>query len=211
METRNCQNCKASFTIDSEDFNFYAKMQVPAPTFCPLCRAERRLAVRNERRLFKVKDAFTGKDIFSLYPSEGGSKSVTEEEWFNDDWDAMSYGREYDFSKPFFEQILELKKEVPVFSLRVEFMVNSPYSANATALKNAYLLFNSNNSEDCMYGNATDFSKDCVDNSHINHPATSGFAEIVLVVMIVLAVPICVKHHIAYSTSNTQKKNMKVK
>ena len=48
-------------------------------------------------------------------------------------------------------------------------MINSPYSANATALKSCYLCFNSNNSEDCMYGNATDFSKDCIDNSHVNH------------------------------------------
>ncbi len=167
-EIKNCQNCKNDFTIEVEDFNFYEKMQVPVPTFCYLCRAERRLAVRNERKLFKVKDAFTGKDIFSLYPFEGGGRSVTEEEWFSDDWDAISYGRDYDFSRPFFEQILELKKEVPVLSLRVEFMVNSPYCANATALKNSYLCFNSNNSEDCMYGNATDFSKDCVDNSHIN-------------------------------------------
>lgn len=168
-ETRNCQNCKKDFMIEPEDFNFYEKIKVPPPTFCPLCRAERRLTFRNERKLFKVKDAFTGKDIFSLYPTESGKKSVTEEEWFSDSWDAMEYARDYDFSVNFFEQISKLEKEVPVLSLRVEYMVNSPYCANATALKNSYLCFNSSYSENCMYGNATDYSKDCLDNSHINH------------------------------------------
>ena len=48
-------------------------------------------------------------------------------------------------------------------------MVNSPYSGNATGLKNCYLLFNSNYSENCSYGNGIDFSKDCFDNSHIKH------------------------------------------
>ena len=167
-EIKNCQNCKKDFTIEPEDFNFYQKIKVPPPTFCPLCRAERRLAVRNERKLFKVKSAFSGKDIFSLYPVEMGNKSLPQDEWFSDDWDALTYGREYDFSKPFFNQLLELKKEVPAFSLRTEFMVGSPYSANATALKNCYLCFNSNDSEDCMYSNATDASRDCVDDSHTN-------------------------------------------
>ncbi len=170
MEAENkvCQNCKKNFTIESEDFNFYEKIKVPAPTFCPLCRAERRAVFRNERKLFKVKDVFTGETIFSLFPDEAGNHSTTEGYWFGDKFDAMKYGRFYDFSRSFFEQFFELKKEVPVFSLRVEFMVNSPYSANATALKNCYLLFNSNTSEDCMYGNATDFSKDCIDNSHVS-------------------------------------------
>lgn len=105
--------------------------------------------------------------MFSLFPSNSNKKAVTQEEWFSDDLDALELGREYDFSRPFFEQFFELEKVVPVFPLRVEFMVNSPYCANATALKNSYLCFNSNNSENCMYGNATDFSKDCIDNSHI--------------------------------------------
>ena len=44
----------------------------------------------------------TDKEIFSLYPSESGKKSVTIEEWFSDDWDAMNYAIDYDFSNNFF-------------------------------------------------------------------------------------------------------------
>jgi hypothetical protein len=164
-----CQNCKLKFIIEVEDFLFYEKMQVPPPTFCPECRAERRFCFRNERKLFKVKNAFTSKEIFSLFPEESGRKIITQEEWFGDSWDGMEFGKEYDFSKTFFEQVNNLEKNIPKYNLNCKLMVNSPYSGNATGLKNCYLCFSSNYSEDCMYGNALDYSKDSVDNSHINY------------------------------------------
>jgi hypothetical protein len=168
-KTKTCPNCKKDFTVEAEDFNFYEKIKVPAPTWCPECRIIRRFVFRNERKLFKVKDAFTGESIFSLYPAQAERKIITQEEWHGDSWEGMGYAREIDFSRPFLRQIFELEKEVPVYNLNVQFMVNSPYSGNATALKNSYLCFNSNYSEDCMYGNSIDFCKDCVDNSHLNH------------------------------------------
>jgi len=168
-ESKQCQNCKASFEIDASDFAFYEKMKVPAPTFCPSCRFQRRAAFRNERKLFKVKDAFTGSKIFSLWPEEGGKKVISQEEWHGDGWDAMDYGVDYDFQKSFFQQIKDLNGKVPIFNLNVEFMVDSPYSGNATALKNCYLCFNSNYSEDCIYSNGTDYCKNGVDCSHVNH------------------------------------------
>jgi len=58
-----CQNCSGEFIIESDDFSFYEKIKVPAPTFCPECRMIRRLVFRNERRLFKVQDHFTNKGI----------------------------------------------------------------------------------------------------------------------------------------------------
>jgi hypothetical protein len=173
MQNTTCQNCKKEFEITSEDLGFYEKMKVPAPTFCPLCRAQRRFAFRNERKLFRVKNAFTGKDIFSLFPPESGRKIISQEEWHGDGWDAMEYGREYDFSRSFFEQFRELMNDVPVYNLNVKLMQNSPYCGNATALKNSYLVFNSNNSENCMYGNANDDCRDCIDNAHIKHSERS--------------------------------------
>ena len=168
-ENKICQNCKKDFVIEQEDFNFYEKIKVPPPTFCPLCRIERRFVFRNERKLFKVKDAFTGKEIFSLYPEESGRKVVTEKEWFSDSWEGMEYAVDCDFSKIFLEQLKQLTKEVPVYNLNTSYAVNSPYSANTTALKNCYLCFGSNYSENCMYGNGIDYTKDSIDNSHVFH------------------------------------------
>lgn len=169
MEKKVCQNCKKNFTIEPDDLSFYERMQVPPPTFCPFCRFQRRAVFRNERKLFRVKDAFTGKDIFSLYPAEANRKVVTQEEWHGDSWSALDYGRDIDWSRPFLAQVLELEKEVPIYNLNVKLMVNSPYCGNATGLKNCYLCFNSNRSENCLYGNSVDYSTDCVDVSHINH------------------------------------------
>jgi len=47
-EIKNCQNCKKDFTVEPEDFNFYEKIKVPPPTFCPECRLVRRMLWRNE-------------------------------------------------------------------------------------------------------------------------------------------------------------------
>ena len=41
-ETKVCQNCKKDFVIEPDDFAFYEKMKVPAPTFCPDCRMTQR-------------------------------------------------------------------------------------------------------------------------------------------------------------------------
>lgn len=166
-EKKVCQNCKNEFTIEVEDFNFYEKIKVPPPTFCSLCRAQRRFVWRNERQLFRVKDAFTGKEILSTFPTESSKKIITREEWNGDSWEAMDYGQEYDFSRNFFEQLMELNLKVPIYGFNVARMVNSPYSFNAQGLKNCYLIVNSSFSEDCMYGNSVNHSKDCIDNSNI--------------------------------------------
>ncbi|MEI6659841.1 MAG: hypothetical protein WCK91_00245 [bacterium] len=167
-ETRICQNCKKDFVIEPDDFSFYEKIGVPAPTFCHLCRAQRRFAYRNERKLFRTKDAFTGQDIFSLYPPEAGRKMLSAAEWHGDSWDAGEYAREYDFSRNFFEQLFELDTDVPALNLNVSNMVRSEYCANATELKDCYLVFASQISENCMYCTVTDQSRDCIDDSHTN-------------------------------------------
>ena len=161
METKNCQSCKNPFTIEPDDFSFYEKMKVPPPTFCQYCRAERRFAFRNERKLFKATSFFSGENIFSLYPPLACRKVVTDKEWFEDSWNAMEHGRDFDFSKDFFTQFFELEKDVPAYALNVERMIDSPYAANAATLKDCYLCFNSNSSENCLYGNDYFLSKNC--------------------------------------------------
>lgn len=167
-EVRNCQNCKQNFKIEPEDFNFYERMKVPAPTWCPECRMQRRAVFRNERKLFRVQDAITGKQILSLFPPEAGYTIYDDKYWWDlSHWDPLSFGQDFDESRPFLTQVFELNKKVPKYRSAAINMVNSEYSANAADLKNCYLLFNSNYSEDCAYGNGIDFSQNCYDNSHI--------------------------------------------
>jgi len=166
-KTKECQNCKAKFTIDSEDFEFYKKIGVPAPTFCSDCRMVRRFAFRNQKNIYKRKCDFSGKEIFSLHSPKSLSKVYDSSIWNSDKWDPMKYGKEYDFNKQFFEQFNQLRREVPYSSGFVIDMINSDYCANAGKLKNCYLVFEANYCEDCAYCVEIAYSKDCYDNSHL--------------------------------------------
>ncbi len=171
-ENKICQNCKTEFVVEQADFDFYKKMKVPAPTFCPMCRAQRRWNFRNERGFYKRKCDFSGNQIFSMYASDSPIKVYEREVWFSDVWDPMDYGRDIDWSRSFLAQIYELMLEVPFKSNNVIRGVNSPYANNATDPKNCYLVFNSTSAEDCIYANGVNHSRDCVDISHVSKSET---------------------------------------
>ncbi len=167
QEKRTCQNCKQSFVIEPDDFGFYERMRVPAPTFCPACRTQRRMAFRNDGFLYKRKSDFSGESIFSMYSEKSPIKVYELEAWYSDKWDPISYGRDVDFSRPFFEQIREMFQEVPWRARGIIKPVGSEYSNNFTGFKNCYLCFNGSESEECGYSNGLDYSKNSFDNSHI--------------------------------------------
>ncbi len=162
-ETRQCQNCKTDFVIEPEDFHFYEKIKVPAPTFCPECRMIRRFVFRNEHILFRRKESVTGKDIFSTYPAETPFPVYENEYWWSDQLDPFIYGREYDFSRPFFEQVKELYHAVPWQSRNTANVINSEYANNLANAKNCYLCFNLDFAEDSAYLNDAYRNKNCFD------------------------------------------------
>ena len=165
-ETRTCQNCKVSFEVDASDFAFYEKIKVPAPTFCPECRMVRRLSSQNQRDLYRRKCDLCKKDIIAYFPADSKSIVYCQKCWWSDDWgDPMQYGQDYDFSKTFFQQFKELLDRIPRSSLQTVYttMVNSEYCNIASYLKNCYLMFNSDYSEDCYYGTYVERSKKTFD------------------------------------------------
>jgi hypothetical protein len=168
-ETKTCQNCKNDFTIESEDFIFYERMKVPAPTFCPECRAVRRLAFRNLRFLYRRKSDFSGEMIFSMYPENSDFPVYDSIEWWSDDWDALEFGQDYDFNKSFFKQFKDLAHAVPRPSRSIVNLENSDYSNNATDLKNCYLVFNANRCEDVVHGVGVNDTRNSVDCSYTNN------------------------------------------
>ncbi|MEK9147616.1 MAG: hypothetical protein AAB593_01775 [Patescibacteria group bacterium] len=164
-ETKQCQNCKQNFTIDLEDFEFYNKIQVPSPTFCPECRMVRRMLWRNERALYKRKCDAPGhsEDIISIYHEDSRLKVYDNKYWWSDDWDSMDYGRDYDFNKPFFEQFEELVRDVPQQNLFTKNVINSFYCNWAKDIKNCYLSFGLHDVENCMYSSLIPYTKDSSD------------------------------------------------
>ncbi len=162
-ETRVCQNCKNEFLIEPEDFSFYQKMKVPPPTWCPDCRIIRRFLFRNERLLFRRKDDQSGDEIFSSFPAATPVKVYERDYWFSDQWDPLQYGRDYDFSEPFFKQFRELFSIVPLFSKSVVGNVNSDYCDQSGWLKNCYLCFDAETFENTAYAVKGNLVKDSLD------------------------------------------------
>ena len=120
-----CKKCSKIFEITSEDLEFYKKIspkfpspqpsplrgegveqvvyEIPAPTLCPDCRQQRRLAFRNERKLYKRKCDATWKSIISIYSPDKPYKVYDSDFWWSDKWDPMDYGVDFNFEKSFFE------------------------------------------------------------------------------------------------------------
>lgn len=172
-----CQNCKTDFTIEPDDVGFYEKMHVPSPTFCPACRFQRRVSWRNPWHLFKKKEARTGEEIFSLYPAESPVKIYDREYWISDAWDAMEYGRAYDFSRTFFEQFRDLVYAVPFPAHTLINVSNCRYCTNANGIKNCYLVRAATFTEDSAYLIWDHASKQCMD-SHMTNKCELGYGNV---------------------------------
>jgi cytochrome c-type biogenesis protein CcmH/NrfF len=164
-ETKICQNCKANFTIAPDDFSFYEKIKVPAPTFCPECRMIERMIWRNERTLYKKNNSASknSEKILSMYSSDSVYTIYDKEYWWSDKWDPLDYGRDYDFSKPFFQQYSELLKKIPLPALQLMNSVSSDYSNYIDGNKNCYLVFGCGMCENLRFSNKVHFSKDSQD------------------------------------------------
>src|SRR3989344_466238 len=161
-EIRNCQNCEKDFMIEPDDFAFLERIKILPPTFCWRCRAIRRMAFRNMRHpYFRTCDA-TGVKIFTLMPPDNPMPVYEDNYWHSDKWDVMKYGRDYDFSRPFFDQIRELYNEVPWGVMWTMDRKNSDYSVGAFS-KNCYLCFDSGYDEDSAYNITLLYSKQCFD------------------------------------------------
>lgn len=164
---KTCQNCKNSFTIESDDISFYNKIKVPSPTFCWKCRFARRLAWRNERSLYKRTCDLCKENIISMYKPNTIFPVYCHDCWWGDKWDATEYGKDYDFSKSFFEQFKSLQEIVPKPALYESANTNSEYCNHTAHMKDSYLIFGSWFSENCGYGQTLSECKDCWDSIFI--------------------------------------------
>jgi len=169
-----CQNCKNDFTIEPDDFSFYEKIKVPPPTFCPECRHQRRLAIRNERVFYYRTCGSCGERIISYYHPEKKQVVWCPKCWWGDKLDALSYGREFDFSKPFFEQFKELHDIVPTLSLDIVNCKDSEYVSYCGDDNFCYFDIAGERNEYCYFCKFVKYSKDCLDcsfvyNSELNY------------------------------------------
>ncbi|MCX6754136.1 MAG: hypothetical protein NTV03_03730 [Candidatus Nomurabacteria bacterium] len=164
-ENRICQNCKKDFVIESDDFSFYEKIKVPPPTFCPYCRMIRRMLFGNLSTFYKKPCDSCGEISIALYPPDGESKMYCNPCWWKDNWDGTEYGIDYDPSRPFFEQLIELRKKSIFVALESLYpsLVNTKYTNNASYQKNCFMTIYAGYDEHCAYTVLTYKNKDCLD------------------------------------------------
>ncbi len=165
-ENQICQNCHGEFIIEPEDFNFYEKIKVPLPTFCPECRIKVRLAALNHGVLFMSNCSKCKKEMPSMYQKNTDFIVYCTECYFKDDWDASSYQQDYDSSKNFFIQIYELIKKIP--QLHIEHTNNNTediiFSNYVYRSKSVYLSYGVVRSENIFYSwGSHNLNKNCFD------------------------------------------------
>ena len=160
-----CQNCKKDFIIEPDDFGFYEKIKVPAPTFCPECRLQRRLGWRNEKGLHSRECGKCGKKMITIYHENSKKIVFCDKCWWGDDWNAEDYAMDVDFSKPFLMQLFKLFQKVPAHNLFaiVPTMINSPYCNMSNDMRNCYLLHDGTFDENVSYGSGVFYTKDSLD------------------------------------------------
>lgn len=170
---QNCIQCHQTFVVEERDLQFYDKVSprfngkkfpVPAPKLCANCRQQRRLAFRNERKVYNRTCDFCQQAFISIYSPNKSIPVYCNQCWWKDSWDPMQYGQEYDFSKTFFEQWNELWQKVPKLGLIVwGDGINSDYTNDVLKCVNSYLVFDGEQAKDSYYGETFHTINDCMD------------------------------------------------
>jgi hypothetical protein len=65
------------------------------------------------KSLYKKNCELCGKSAISMYDPENKYVIYCLDCFNSDNWDPLSFGLDYDFSKPFFEQLNNFYKKIP--------------------------------------------------------------------------------------------------
>jgi len=178
MENKKCRLCGENFIVTDHELQLRNKLSpefagkkfpIPSPNDCPDCRLKQRLSYRAGNKFFSRKCDLTGKPIVSMYSPEKTFKVYEHDAWWSDQWDAMQYGRDFDFSRPLYDQLFKLFSDVPHAALLNTNTENSYYTNHGLNLKNCYLVTGVAESEDVMYGYFTIGCKDVLDSASLTN------------------------------------------
>lgn len=121
------------------------------------------MAWRNERSLYKGKCAATGKEFLTMFSPESKMVVYDRDYWWSDKWDNLASGRDYDFSRPFFEQYRELLHQAPLPNLANNNVTRSDYGNHNADCKDCYLLYASYLNDNVSFSSGIMESKDSMD------------------------------------------------
>jgi 5'-3' exonuclease len=140
------------------------RYDLPLPSVSRQERQKRLMVRRNERALYKRVSDLSGDSLLSVYKPECPYKIYSVKERWSDERDAADYAREIDRSRSIFEQLQELREQVPHMALINDDVSKNSLFCNQTAhMKDCYLTFNSDNLEQCHYSRCAKHSNYCMD------------------------------------------------
>lgn len=172
IETKKCRISGKDFFVTNKDMEFYEKISpvfagqkylIPNPTLCPDERQRRRLAFRNERKLYHRKCDKTGNQIISIYSPDKPYTVYDQKVWWGDNWSPMEYGIKFNFEKSFFEQFQQLQLMVPRVNLFAKNCENAEFTNHTDHIKNCYLCIDAADSENISYSKWVISCKNCID------------------------------------------------
>lgn len=159
-----CRECNTQFSVHTNDQNILNYFDAPPPTLCATHSLRQRLAWRNERHLYKRTCELCKKDMLAMYSPRSYATVYCGECWYGDGWDPTVYGRDYDPTRPFFDQWYALMKDVPhVATVLYQQPMNCQYANWIVGGKDNYLTFSAVQSEGSLYSRLIDYSRDCTD------------------------------------------------
>ncbi len=160
---KTCPTCGSVFALSPEETAWYARVSFPPVADCFTCHQKHHMIFRNSRSLHHRACDATGQDIISIYASDLPYKVYRSDVWYGDTWDAVSMGRPFDFSRPFFGQFHELDLAVPRLALNNVNAENSDYCNMTYGNRNCYLVFGGDFNEDTMYGTLCMHNRSCME------------------------------------------------
>ncbi len=175
---KTCLRCSTLFSVSDADLAFYERIaptfdseaaHLPAPRLCPDCRCRRRLTFRNERKLYQRSCSRSGEKLISIFSPDKPHTVYSNKLWWSAEWSPLDYGREIDFSRPFFDQFKDLYETVPKQALIGSGNENCDFVNYVVNCKDCYLVLGwGENSEHCLYGKLLVNCRDCMDVTHAN-------------------------------------------
>ena len=134
---QSCAQCHGEFAVSEKAVSLLEKVSpgfagvtipIPPPVLCPACREGSRLAFRNEWKMYRRQCDATGKSLVSIYRDDSPYRVVDPQWWWSDAYDPLDYGRDFDFSRSFFEQFHELNLAVPKSAIQNAKSENADYT-----------------------------------------------------------------------------------
>ncbi len=123
--------------------------------------------MRNERTFYHRECDSCHAKIIAYYPQNKPQVVWCPDCWYSDKLDPLAYGRDFDFSRPFFEQFKEIYQQVPTLSLDIVNCKDCQYVSYCGDDHRCYLDIAGEKNEDCYYCKFVKYSKSCVDCSFV--------------------------------------------